>query len=97
MSDSDNSSTDTAYEIPDFLSKFMKRHGLSEESFLQARAERAAEQAAYAKRMATPRQRNMRHLVCTDYVNNVWETVEIPSTAYVFENPEPEKEDDYER
>ncbi|WP_031571808.1 hypothetical protein [Acidithiobacillus thiooxidans] len=96
MSDSDNSSTDTAYEIPDFLSKFMKRHGLSEESFLQARAERAAEQAAYAKRMATPRQRNMRHLVCTDHVNNTWETVEVPSPSYVFEDTA-EKEDDYER
>lgn len=92
-----NSNPDNSYEIPDFIVRFMQRHGLSEESFLQARAERAAEQAEREKSMATPRTSNLRHLVCTDYVNNVWETVEIPSTAYVFENPEPEKEDDYER
>lgn len=92
-----NSNPDNSYEIPDFIVRFMQRHGLSEESFLQARAERAAEQAAYAKRMATPRQRNMRHLVCTDHVNNTWETVEVPSPSYVFEDAGHEKEDDYER
>ena len=80
-------------KVQDALDRMRKNHGITDESSEQARKAMELERtnyAAYRARMEEVRKQDQglrmqmekRH-VCTDYVNNIWETVEVP--MYMFE------------